>query len=436
MTVHTKAVKAQFKGDGSARVWPYPFPCADENWIRLWLSEGGKTVEVTRDYAVDLEARTVTYPVQGAALTSTQTLTVVREVPLEQSLDLVNQGTLEAESLEAEFDEVVQMLQQLDEKLSRCVMADVTEDAPAADYDELRSAAAEARAMAERAGHAADGASASAILARDAAGEAERTAQSAAGATENALSAARAAAVVAEAAEDFVARAEAAATSAEADRVKAYSNAEAAHRYFCRVWGTLWPFIRWFMSLRIIDGKCSRVFGRNPPAAIVDGGSCDTVVDLSVGIYDGRRSEPLEWYVVNPLVYRMICAVGRIKGLLALADTAQSSLEAAVRAADAAAARAAAAIGEAEDYGVRMSELADAAAESAKQSCCCARKSCRAAARTRVSEANAADALGEVRAISGNLDGLREVLEGGTDGQVLVRTADGWAWKTVDFAAR
>ena len=165
MTVHTTTVKQQYTGNSSTRVWTYVFPCADEDWLKLYVTEGSTTTQVLNDYTVDLDDKTITYPVSGTPLTSQQTLTILREVPLEQSLDLVNQGTIEAEALEAEFDEIVQMLQGLDEKLGRCIMAGVNETSPAVDYDDLTSAAQLAATNGAAAGTAAAAATAAANLA-------------------------------------------------------------------------------------------------------------------------------------------------------------------------------------------------------------------------------------------------------------------------------
>lgn len=536
MTVHTTTNRAQFTGNGSTRVWHYTFPCVDEDWLKLYLTSGGTTSQVLNDYAVDLDAKTVTYPVNGAALTSSQKLTILREVPLEQTLDLVNQGTLEAESIEAELDEIVQMVQQLEEQLQRCIMVGVEETPPVVDYDALSEAASLAETMAEQARTAASsaslaaaaaqtgaaaaseatqdasaaalsatsaaaaanaGADASVVAAQNAttaatsassaavaaqsaaisAGQAAQTATAAAGsvtdATQAALAGASAAMEAAEAAttstasaaaaavqaqtaavsaaegaenattaaaratqaaidaetvvdavDDYTARAEAAAESAEADAIKAYSNAEAAHRYFCQVWGVAWPFIKWFMVLPIFDGKCSKVFSL-PQITSIDGGDADTVIDQSVGVYDGKHSDPLEWYIINPLVMQVIAAVQQMRVLMKSADSSQNALELTIAAAQTALAQVETAIDDAEDSIAQMEELYTATGEIASQACSCSRKSCRAATR-------AAAAVEEISTVSDNVALLLEALTGGQPGQVLARTANGYEW--VDLA--
>ena len=421
MTVHTTTNKVQYTGNGSARVWPYPFPCADEDWLKLYVTEGGTTARVLNDYAVDLDEKTVTYPVSGTALTSTQTLTILRELPLEQSLDLVNQGTLEAEAIEAELDEIVQMLQQLEEQLKRTVMAGVNENAPSIDYDALHAAGVLAQEMGTRAQNAASSASAAALAAQQAASAANTAAAGANTAKASANAAAAAAQRVADAVDDYTERAENAAQSAEAEAVKAYSNAQRAHEYFCKTYGVIWPFIQWFMRVPILDGKCSRVFSKQPPALIADGGDIETLTTPAVRIYDGMHSDPLEWVVVNPIVTQTIEAVSQIKALLTASDTAQSALESTITAANEAVARAQAAIGQAMDYIAQMDELATATGEIASQACACSRKSCRAATR-------ATAAVEEISTVSDNVALLLEALTGGQPGQVLARTADGYEW--------
>lgn len=433
MTVHTTTNKVQYTGNGSARVWPYTFPCADEDWLKLYVTEGGTTARVLNDYAVDLDEKTVTYPVSGTPLTSSQTLTILRELPLEQSLDLVNQGTLEAEAIEAEFDEIVQMVQQLEEELKRTIKAGVNENEPSVDYDALHAAGVLAQEMGTRAQNAATSASAAALAAQQAASAANTAAAGANTAKVSANAAAQAAQRVADAVDDYTARAEAAAESAEADAIKAYSNAQRAHDYYCKAYGTLWPFIRWIARIPIYDGKCSKVFAKDPPATILDGrdtsifipdGEGGTYIDPAIKIADGRHSDPMEWVTINPIVTQLINAVGQIKSLLTASDTAQSALESTITAANEAVARAQAAIGQATDYIAQMDELATATGEIASQACACSRKSCRAAAR-------ATAAVEEISTVSDNVALLLEALTGGQPGQVLARTADGYEWVTL-----
>lgn len=352
MTVHTTTVKQQYTGNGSTRVWSYVFPCVDEDWLKLYVTEGGTTSRVLNDYTVDLDDKTVTYPVSGTPLSSSQTLTILREVPLEQSLDLVNQGTIEAEALEAEFDEIVQMLQQLDEQLKRCIMANVNENAPSVDYDDLTAAGRMAQTNGTAAGTAAQAANDAATLANSKAGAANTAAQNANSKADAANRAALAAQAVADAVLTYTTRAETAAQSAEADRITAYSNAQQAHRYFCAVWGVVYPFIRWFMTVPMVDGKCSMVFERRPTIGIYDGGDSTIFAntELDVRILDGGHSDPMDWVAINPLVTDFLQAVPRVRSLISQADAAQHALELTILAAKAAKAQAEAAIAAAQDW--------------------------------------------------------------------------------------
>jgi len=376
MTVHTRSNKVQYTGNGSARVWSYTFPCADEDWLKLYVTSGGVTTQVLNDYAVDLDDKTVTYPVSGTALTSQQTLTILRVLPLEQSLDLVNQGALEAESIEAALDEIVQMVQQIDERQRRTVMAGVVEDAPSFDYDALHAAGVLAQEMGTRAQNAAISATTAAAQALAAASSAN-TATTGANTAKNAANAAATAAqAVADAVVAYTTRAETAAELAEADAIKAYSNAQKAHQYFCAVWGTLYPFIRWFMVIPILDGKCSLVFCRNP--SIVDGGdSTFSGLDpLALPVVDGQHADPMDWVSVNPIVLEFLEAVPQVKNLIAAADVAKSALELTI---------------------VKANEARD-------------------------------DAQAVIDAAKDWAGPMLQVLTGGEAGQFLMRTVDGWEW--------
>ena len=63
-------------------------------------------------------------------LTDEEKITIVREIPLTQETDLQNQGAFNAESLETAFDKITMITQQLNEKMDRAVLQDVTSITP------------------------------------------------------------------------------------------------------------------------------------------------------------------------------------------------------------------------------------------------------------------------------------------------------------------
>lgn len=120
MTVQKQFIKNIYIGNGSNKVFPFTFECPAEHpeFIHVYIRSNNELSE-TDNYTLSMEEHKVTYPVTGEALEAGGTLVIARELPLNQLLNLVNQGPFFAEDIEVTFDEVVMMIQQLNEKLGR-----------------------------------------------------------------------------------------------------------------------------------------------------------------------------------------------------------------------------------------------------------------------------------------------------------------------------
>lgn len=93
------------------------------------IDDEGNVTKLTSNYSVDVNALTVTYPLVGGvaplgvgvnALPNGWQLALVREEPLSQTLQLINQGVLDLPSLEKAYDKLTMICQQLQEQVSRC----------------------------------------------------------------------------------------------------------------------------------------------------------------------------------------------------------------------------------------------------------------------------------------------------------------------------
>lgn len=132
MTVQNTIVKNIYKGNGSTTVFPYTFALIKNEHIKVYITDkNGKTVE-TSDFTVG--DGSITYPKNGVVLAEGEKLTVIRELPLHQVLNLLNQGPFYAQDIELTFDEVVMMLQQINERLGRSLCIDVSLDSET-DFD-------------------------------------------------------------------------------------------------------------------------------------------------------------------------------------------------------------------------------------------------------------------------------------------------------------
>ena len=130
MTVQKDVTKNISVGNGSTRTFPFTFECPAEHpeYIKVYLMQDDGTALATSDYQLDMDAKQITYPSSGTALPEGKKLVIMRELPLQQMMNLVNNGPYFAEDVETAFDECVMMLQQIAEKLNRSIIMSVDID--------------------------------------------------------------------------------------------------------------------------------------------------------------------------------------------------------------------------------------------------------------------------------------------------------------------
>ena len=133
MTVQKDVTKNIYVGNGSTRTFPFTFECPAEHpeYIKVYLMQDDGTALATSDYQLDMDARQITYPSSGTALPEGKKLVIMRELPLQQQMNLVNNGPYFAEDIEQAFDEIVMAMQQIAEKLNRSIIMSVDIDGDA-----------------------------------------------------------------------------------------------------------------------------------------------------------------------------------------------------------------------------------------------------------------------------------------------------------------
>ena len=161
MTVQTAETKTHYAGNGLTTEWPIPFPVVQEEHIKLIkTSPDGEDEEITTGYTVngmESGAVSITYPAGGEPLGAGWQLTIYRDMPLTQTLDLESGGAFDAEVIERQgFDHVVMQIQQLQEQASRALQlaitdSDRTPDEVLGEMFELRDAAQQALTSAQQA---------------------------------------------------------------------------------------------------------------------------------------------------------------------------------------------------------------------------------------------------------------------------------------------
>lgn len=133
MTVQKDVTKNIYVGNGSTRTFPFTFECPAEHpeYIKVYLMQDDGTALATSDYQLDMDAKQITYPSSGTALSEGKKLVIMRELPLQQMMNLVNNGPYFAEDIETAFDECVMAMQQIAEKLNRSIIMSVAIDGDA-----------------------------------------------------------------------------------------------------------------------------------------------------------------------------------------------------------------------------------------------------------------------------------------------------------------
>lgn len=130
MTVSSSTSKVQYNGNGSTTVFAYTFKIFDQDDLTVIIrsASGTETTQtITTHYTVSGvgadgggNVTMLTAPASG------ETITILREQPLTQGLDLVPNDPFPANSIEDALDKVVFMVQQHDEELARTIKASRT----------------------------------------------------------------------------------------------------------------------------------------------------------------------------------------------------------------------------------------------------------------------------------------------------------------------
>lgn len=179
MTVESKKIKEIYRGNGTATVFPVPFQYSQTEDIRLLLTDAkDRNAEVTSNFRVDVNESgdtSVVYPLNGQPVPTGSRLTIYRDTPQTQLVDLINTGAFDEEVLEHDaLDRSVMMIQEIQEELDRAVKVSVSDENPPKTAEELY---AEVNDIADRAESAARRSENGAGEASASAGKAEKSAE-------------------------------------------------------------------------------------------------------------------------------------------------------------------------------------------------------------------------------------------------------------------
>ena len=125
MTVSMQITKRIYQGNGVTTQWDVDFPVLSAEDVKVYVtSPQGVEEEVTSGYTFDLLSHTLTYPTEESgktALPQGWSLTLLRQTPFTQEIDLIRQGELDAEVLEEGYDKLTLLVQELNEKAQRSI---------------------------------------------------------------------------------------------------------------------------------------------------------------------------------------------------------------------------------------------------------------------------------------------------------------------------
>ncbi|KAA0020716.1 hypothetical protein F0A16_02705 [Salinicola corii] len=131
MTVSVESMHVFHQGDGAQQVFDFNFRAIDPSHIFVYIlnEADGSYQQLTLNYDYSVTG-TGTFSSGGEVIlssivpTATQKVLITRILPLQQILDLRNQGSFFPENLEETYDRIVMMLQQLDWESGRSIKKD------------------------------------------------------------------------------------------------------------------------------------------------------------------------------------------------------------------------------------------------------------------------------------------------------------------------
>lgn len=132
MTVSTEKTKSVYQADGMNRWWDVNFPLMSEKDLQIFLlSPEGEEREITEGFYYDKAENKLEYPAQSTGLPALKEgvkIILLRRTPLTQDIRFTPQGKLDSAVLEAGYDKLTMLLQEVNEKVKRSIKYPVTEE--------------------------------------------------------------------------------------------------------------------------------------------------------------------------------------------------------------------------------------------------------------------------------------------------------------------
>ena len=117
MTVETSTSKVQYLGNGATYEFPVPFLVLEESQLHLYIWSNNKQEEITSGFQILGVGSSNVRVILDMPLSTGVKLTILRILPLVQSMDLHNGGDFNADTIEGSDDRLAMQIQQINEIL-------------------------------------------------------------------------------------------------------------------------------------------------------------------------------------------------------------------------------------------------------------------------------------------------------------------------------
>jgi hypothetical protein len=136
MSLSNTSIKNTYSGNGSTIYFPYTFTLpslstGSEVAVYITNSDGVTGNKLTSGYTVDLDNQRVIYPdpySEESVLASGYKITLTRETPKVQTMKYTGQS-FNPKSIEKSLDKTVMMVQEMNDKVSRTLVTNITSEA-------------------------------------------------------------------------------------------------------------------------------------------------------------------------------------------------------------------------------------------------------------------------------------------------------------------
>ena len=128
MTVASTTNKQSYNGNGTQSVFAYTFKIFVDADVKVYVGTALKTLNThyTLSGVGASSGGNVTFTSGNFPVSGTGNVTILRSLALTQGVDLINYGKFDAEVVEAQYDKIVMMVQQLQEQADRTIRFNTT----------------------------------------------------------------------------------------------------------------------------------------------------------------------------------------------------------------------------------------------------------------------------------------------------------------------